>query len=52
MDLAVKAARKAFEENSEWRTMDASARGVLLHKLADLIERDQKYLSVCNFKLQ
>lgn len=46
IDKAVKAARKAFEFGSEWRTMDASHRGVLLHKLADLIERDRVYLAV------
>jgi len=45
VDIAVKAAREAFTLNSTWRTMDASARGCLLNKLADLIERDQKYLS-------
>ncbi|CAH8595729.1 unnamed protein product [Schistosoma mattheei] len=45
IDKAVKAARKAFEFGSEWRTMDASHRGVLLHKLADLIERDRVYLA-------
>lgn len=40
VDKAVKAARAAFELGSTWRTMDASARGNLLRKLADLIERD------------
>ena len=52
VDNAVKAARKAFELGSEWRTMDASARGRLLYKLADLIERDLDYLTVspCLFK--
>ncbi|CAH8650194.1 unnamed protein product [Schistosoma rodhaini] len=45
IDKAVKAARKAFEFGSEWRTMDASHRGVLLNKLADLIERDRVYLA-------
>ncbi|XP_012272980.1 aldehyde dehydrogenase, mitochondrial [Orussus abietinus] len=42
---AVQAARKAFNINSEWRTMDASHRGVLLNKLADLLERDSVYLA-------
>jgi aldehyde dehydrogenase (NAD+) len=37
IDLAVKAARKAFE-SGPWRTMDARDRGRLLNKLADLIE--------------
>ena len=45
VDKAVKAAREAFKLGSPWRTMDASQRGVLLHKLADLIERDQEYLA-------
>lgn len=44
IDLAVQAARKAFHRYSEWRTLDASQRGRLLHKLADLMERDSKYL--------
>ena len=39
------AAKDAFELNSPWRAMDASARGVLLLKLADLIERDRNYLA-------
>ena len=46
VDLAVKAARAAFKRDSEWRTMDASARGRLINILADLIERDQEYLAV------
>jgi len=45
VDLAVKAAREAFKLNSEWRRMDASARGKLLHKLGDLIMRDIEYLA-------
>ena len=46
VDVAVAAAKKAFERGSAWRTMDASARGVLLLKLADLIERDASTLAV------
>ena len=46
MDKAVEAARKAFELGSTWRTMDASARGLLLNKLADLAERDRHYIAV------
>ncbi|KAK0181318.1 hypothetical protein PV327_003611 [Microctonus hyperodae] len=42
---AVQAAKKAFRLGSKWRTMDASERGNLLHKLADLIDRDRKYLA-------
>jgi len=45
VDLAVKAAREAFKLNSPWRTMNASDRGQLLNRFANLIERDQKYLS-------
>ncbi|XP_045495386.1 aldehyde dehydrogenase X, mitochondrial-like [Colias croceus] len=45
VDLAVDAAVKAFHRYSEWRVMDASQRGRLLNKLADLMERDAKYLS-------
>ena len=46
MDLAVAAANKAFALGSPWRRMDASDRGRLLNKLADLIERDAIYLAV------
>ncbi|EZA51444.1 hypothetical protein DMN91_006993 [Ooceraea biroi] len=45
IDIAVQAANKAFRLGSRWRTMDASQRGILLNRLADLIERDQKYLA-------
>jgi len=45
VELAVKAAREAFKLASPWRTMNASDRGRLLNKLADLIERDQKHLA-------
>lgn len=46
VDAAVQAARRAFRLNSTWRTMDASQRGVLLNRLADLMERDRTYLAV------
>ena len=39
IDLAVKAARKAFD-TGPWRTMDARDRGKLMYKLADLIEEN------------
>ena len=39
IDLAVKAARKAFD-SGPWRKMDARDRGRLIHKLADLIEEN------------
>ena len=40
VDAAVAAAGAAFKRGSPWRTLDASARGRLLLKLADLVERD------------
>lgn len=46
VDRAVKAARAAFQLGSPWRRMDASERGRLLNRLADLIERDRTYLAV------
>ena len=39
VDLAVKAARKAFHSKTAWRRMSASERGKLLNRLADLIEK-------------
>lgn len=45
VEEAVKAAKEAFKLGSVWRTMDASRRGELLHKFADLIERDSGYLA-------
>src|SRR5262245_56317006 len=44
VDLAVKAARKAFEEGA-WPKTNASQRGRLLNKLADLIEENQEELA-------
>ena len=46
MDKAVEAAKAAFKFGSEWRRMDASKRGSLLFKFADLLERDLVYLAV------
>ncbi|XP_055846050.1 aldehyde dehydrogenase, mitochondrial [Episyrphus balteatus] len=45
IELAIKAARNAFEMGSPWRRMDASGRGELLYRLASLMERDQAYLA-------
>ena len=45
VEKAVTAASEAFKLGSPWRTMDASERGRLLYKLADLIERDREYLA-------
>ena len=44
VDKAVRAAREAFERGP-WRKMNASERGRLLHRLADLIERDADELA-------
>ena len=46
MDAAVTAARAAFAFTAPWRTMDASRRGELINKFADLLERDIEYISV------
>ncbi|XP_048412074.1 aldehyde dehydrogenase, mitochondrial-like [Stegostoma tigrinum] len=45
VNKAVKAAKEAFRFGSPWRLMDASQRGVLINRLADLIERDRAYLA-------
>ncbi|CAN7993647.1 unnamed protein product, partial [Ixodes pacificus] len=45
VEKAVKAAKAAFARGSEWRTMDASKRGTLIFKLADLIEEQTDYLA-------
>ena len=39
VNLAVEAARKAFESRAPWRRMSASERGKLLNRLADLVEK-------------
>ena len=44
MNRAVKAARDAFEHGL-WRKMTASERGRLLHRLADLVERNAEELA-------
>src|SRR3954463_1366871 len=44
IDLAVKAARKAFEDGP-WPRMSAAERGRLLNKLADLIEQNKDELA-------
>src|SRR3954452_5242079 len=46
VDLAVKAARKAFHSKGPWRTMSASERGKLLNRLADLIEKNVDELAM------
>jgi aldehyde dehydrogenase (NAD+) len=44
VDKAVAAARKAFEEGA-WPRINASERGRLLHRLADLIEKNMEELA-------
>ncbi|XP_030593038.1 retinal dehydrogenase 1 [Archocentrus centrarchus] len=45
VDKAVRSARAAFQMGSPWRSIDASERGVLLNRLADLVERDRLLLA-------
>ncbi|XP_055907693.1 aldehyde dehydrogenase X, mitochondrial [Eupeodes corollae] len=45
VDLAVKAAKKAFSLNSEWRRMESQKRADLIIRLADLMKRDQHALA-------
>nr|XP_046242857.1 aldehyde dehydrogenase 1A1-like isoform X2 [Scatophagus argus] len=45
VDKAVRSARAAFQMGSPWRSMDASDRGQLLNRLADLVERDRLLLA-------
>lgn len=45
VDKAVAAAKEAFSRKSKWRTMDASIRGNLMNKFADLIARDMEYIA-------
>ena len=44
LTLRVQAARKAFEEG-EWPSLSAADRSALMHKLADLMERDFEVLA-------
>src|ERR1700692_1398774 len=44
VDLAVKAARKAFE-TGPWAKMNGSDRGRLIYKLADLIDKNKEELA-------
>lgn len=46
VDIAVKAAQNAFKLGSPWRRMDAGERGYLMNRVADLMQRDRKYLAV------
>ena len=44
VDAAVGAARAAFKDRA-WRALSAAARGALIHRLAELIERDAHILA-------
>ncbi|CAG5114674.1 unnamed protein product, partial [Candidula unifasciata] len=46
VDRAVEAAKAAFALGSPYRKLNASTRGQLLNKVADLIERDISYIAV------
>ena len=41
----MEAAKKAFAFGSKWRTLDASARGELMRKLALLMEENADYIA-------
>ncbi|CDW53358.1 Aldehyde dehydrogenase, mitochondrial [Trichuris trichiura] len=45
VDKAVSAARLAGKPGSLWRSLEPCRRGLLLHRLADLMERDRVYLA-------
>jgi len=45
VNKAVDAAVAAFDRRAPWRTMDAGVRGLLMYKLADLIEQHQTELA-------
>ncbi|XP_057201960.1 aldehyde dehydrogenase family 1 member A3 [Triplophysa rosa] len=45
VDKAVEGAAAAGRRGSAWRRMDASRRGALLHRLADLLERERCLLA-------
>eukprot|EP01100_Stratorugosa_tubuloviscum_P014942 TRINITY_DN828_c2_g1_i1.p1 TRINITY_DN828_c2_g1~~TRINITY_DN828_c2_g1_i1.p1 ORF type:complete len:513 (-),score=211.37 TRINITY_DN828_c2_g1_i1:126-1664(-) len=45
VELAVSAAKKASEFNSEWSLLTPAARGALLYKFADLIEQNREELA-------
>ena len=44
VDIAVKAARKAFNDPS-WKLLPSTERGILMQKLADLIEQHRETLA-------
>ncbi len=46
VDRAVQAARKAFGEGSEWRTMSSSDRGRIIWQISELIEQNADELAM------
>src|ERR1700758_253121 len=46
IDKAVKAARKAFDDDSPWRRMNASDRGRLIWRISELIEENADELAM------
>src|SRR6201991_4342097 len=46
IELAVKAARKAFADDSPWRRMNASDRGRMIWKISELIEENADELAM------
>ena len=50
IDKAVSAAKSAFKFGSTWRIMDASQRGKLMYKLADLMEVNSEYIAQLEIK--
>ena len=46
IDRAVRAARKAFDEDSPWRKMNASDRGRMIWKISELIEENADELAM------
>ncbi|KAI5701599.1 hypothetical protein M8J76_009541 [Diaphorina citri] len=45
VDKAVESAKAAFKRGSVWRNLDASGRGKLIYKLAELIDKNVDYLA-------
>ncbi|KAG5336686.1 AL1A1 dehydrogenase, partial [Acromyrmex charruanus] len=46
VNKAVEAAKRAFNRNSKWRTMNPYNRGQLMYKFADLVTRDLDYIAI------
>jgi phenylacetaldehyde dehydrogenase len=46
VDRAIQAARKAFAEGSEWRTMSSSDRGRIIWQISELIEQNADELAM------